>query len=275
MDGKRRKYTRRDTLILLGAVPPALLAPGCAVFLLRLLVGRGTAGALTRAARLGGSRAALTYGRGIAAGARIARVSPYARGASVGSQGARNAATQTMPHTQILTRDGRLISETKPSKHGVKGYVDGSEVFYSRRTDYGFEHIGGSQGTRTGKSVNRSNGVIEHRDKEDRVLTFDKIRMAKHVIEHYDKHEQLIGSTDIAVNDGRVSIYPDNETISSIESISEELALDCPDAKAAYDEYIRYGNQCDENGDKRICNRVNFKKSRYDMLAQACKARRR
>lgn len=244
---------KRKFLLGTFALGVCLPITGCAPLLMRLVVGRVAATALSRAALGGGARASMTFGRGIGISHNTIRSSSGVR---------------SLPKTRIVRKDGKPVAQTVEESNGTAVYSSGSRVFYSAKKDLRHTHIDVNSG-HVGYSVPVRNNAVALQDRQGRVISYDKVRTAKQVIEHYDSEENLTGETGFSTTNDTMILKPDMSVITDIEQLSELLGLDCPETKEAYDEYIRQRSNCDA-GIPGSCSRATFSHSRYELLKERC-----
>ena len=245
---------RRKAMYGIAVIPFALGSTGCLHVLVRLFVGRGTAGVLARSSRVGGARLGTTFGRGVATGSSLSR--------SIGVS--RNAAN--VPRSQILDSNGRSIASTRPEEKGTYTQIKGSDVLYSRRTSYGHDHE--FQHGSAGRSIRHQNGWVEHKDNRGRRVGFDQIRLAKRVIDHLNANQEKIGETRITSQAENTYLETDESAVRSFEIVEKALGLNCPDAKRAYDDWTANQELC-LNSNKN-CGLNEIKRQSYLSLRAAC-----
>jgi hypothetical protein len=240
---------RREALIGLSLL--VLPLNGCLFALMRIFVGRGLAGTLARAGRLGRTASALTFGRGVAVGARLAP-----------------ARTAALPSTQILGPGRRLIAHSKSSASESKVYIQNSPVFHSRRTEFGFRHY--DFNGPVGRSFTRQgDDVVKHQNEEGVITAVDRIRRLNRMVEHFSVEGSKIGETHFEQSGDELSIDADNAAVESINAARESLGLQCPDARAAFDEWQRYKGLC-SSGESDYCRGISSKGARYQYLRERC-----
>ena len=232
----RSDISRRKALLYGALIPITVSQSGCLHIFLRLLVGRGAARMLVRAAGGGVRGAGMTFGRGVSVGSMAARQATL--------RGATSSSTIVPAGSRIIRPDGRTVARTQRSKDGRGTYtrVDGSDILYSEETPYGHEHDLGR--IVAGRSYRRKKGIVEHKDNRGRTMGYDEVRLAQRVIRHLDNNEKVIGETKFSSTQDEIILNADNNTIESFEAIVKEYGLDCPESKAAYDEYTRYQEAC-------------------------------
>lgn len=258
-DRTTKPLNRRQVLIGTVSAPTILTTPGCIHLLMRLFVGRGAAGLLGRAGVAGGARLGATFGRGIAVGSSAARM----------SVGRAAVGRQIVPNSHILDATGSRIASTRTTKGGVITSIRGSDVMLSRKRGKRHDH----EDTRgsTGSSEEKFD-YVEHKDTRGRVSGFDKIRLARKIVEHYDPDEKPLGSTRLDVNNDRVLIHSDDETIRALEDYEKALCLDDPVVKAAYDEWQLGQAICYDHGQS--CGANALRHDAYETLWRRCISRK-
>jgi hypothetical protein len=246
-----RDLDRRETLGLIGVSLIALPLNGCLFALMRILVGRGLAGTIARAGRLGRTASALTFGRGVAIAARLAP-----------------ARTAALPSTQILGPGRRLIAYSESSAAESKVYIDNSAIFHSRRTPFGFRHY--DFNGPVGRSFTRpGDDVVRHQNEDGGVTAIDRIRRLNRLVEHFSGDGSKIGETRFEQSGAELSVTADQAAMESINAARDALGLQCPDVRAAFDEWQRYKKLC-SNGDSAACRDVSSKGAKYQFLKSRC-----
>lgn len=262
MEGKvqAEQITRRDGFLWLagGAASITLATSGCLLIpLLRISLGRGAISAVTRAAVSGRGAAALTFGRGVSVGARAATVTSRASTPRLSS----------LPRSEVVGPDKEVVARSVNEADGTAIYVDGSKVFRSISASDGVRHFD-TQGN-VGQSVYRSDDVVVHKDAADTIIAIDRLRRAANLIEHLDNNGRVIGSTRLREQVDGYQIEADPYALQQIENIREELGLNCPETKKAYDELVTARESClREGGD--ACRSLNTLQRRYNYLDDVC-----
>jgi hypothetical protein len=242
---------RREALGIIGLSLMTLPLNGCIFALMRILVGRGLAGTLLRAGRTGRTASALTFGRGVAIGTRLAP--------------ARIAA---LPQAHILGPGRQLIAQSRSTASGSEVYIERSAVFQSRRMNYGFRHFD-FEGP-VGRSLTRpGDDLVRHQDEDGVSTAIDRINRANRVVEHFTADGSKVGETRFEQSGDELNVLADNAAIESITAARNALGLQCPDARAAFDEWQRYKGLCG-SGQSSYCRQVSSKSSRYQFLRERC-----
>jgi hypothetical protein len=245
------EFNRREALGLIGLSVVVLPLNGCVFALLRILVGRGLAGTLVRAGRLGRTASALTFGRGIALGSRLAP-----------------ARTAALPESQILDPARRVIARSRSSASESRIYVGNSAVFHSQRTAYGFRHF--DFDGPVGRSFTRGGDDLVRHQSEDGVVTaVDRIRLASRLVEHFSAEGGKVGETRFEQRGDELDVMADNDAVQSIFAARNALALQCPEARTAFDEWQRAKDRCGV-GDADSCREISSRGARYQYLRDAC-----
>lgn len=241
---------------MLGVAGTSLLAtPGCVFLLMRLFVGRGATGVLTRARMAGGARLGATFGRGVAVGSAATRAAVARSGGTV----------TTVPKANIIGSNNTVIASTRSTKSGIYTTMKGSDVLYSRRTRYGYDHE--VQTGSAGRSYDRGD-YIEYKNSRGQTTAFDRVRLSKNLIEHFDQNQELIGSTQLEQNQDELHLHSDEDVVKAFEALEEALGLDCPDARAAYDEWTISQEACQTGTGPCGANAARYQ--HYEERARAC-----
>jgi len=251
-------FNRRSFLVT-GIAFSASGLNGCAPLILRIVAGRVAARILARAIVSGGSRLGGTFGRGIAIGNSVS-----ARQATL--QGLRGTSLRTQK-SNILRSDGSKIASTEFGSHGSYTKVNDSYILYSRRRGSILDHEG--YGGHTGRSIDHGD-YIEHQNKRSVKIAYDRIRLAQRVVEHFDRSQNPIGKTDLLVSNDQVDFEVGSAIENDIETIYDNLGLNCPDTKAAYDEWLSYQHNCLKSTGS--CGANNLKREKWLRLLKECKA---
>lgn len=242
---------RREALRLIGLSLIVVPLNGCLFALMRIFVGRGLAGTLARAGRLGRTASALTFGRGVAVGARLAP-----------------ARTAALPSTQILGPGRRLIARSESSAAESKVYIENSPVFHSRRTEFGFRHY--DFNGPVGRSFTRQgDDVVRHQNEDGVITAVDRIRRLNRLVEHFSADGGKIGETRFEQSGDHLGIDADDATVTSISAAREGLGLQCQDARAAFDDWQRYKDLC-SRGESDYCRGISSKGAKYQFLRERC-----
>lgn len=244
--------TRRKVLLLgvAGSIT-ALPLGGCVFLFLRLFVGRGLAGTLARAARVGRATSALTFGRGIAIGARLAptRTVAFTRGSILG------------PRQQLVANFESSATESKV-------LIEKSPVFFSRKTRYGFDHS--DYNGPCGRSIFDTEGnIIRHQTDDGIVVAIDRLNKIRRVVEHLNPDGSKIGESRYDTKSSDVIISSDSAAVESINNIRNNLGLQCPETKLAYDDWLAYKNKCGD-GNTLACREISSKSEIYNRLRDQC-----
>lgn len=247
-----REIARRQ--VIAGAISSLIVAPvltGCIAGLLRLFVGRGLAGTLARTARVGRAASTLTFGRGVAVGAKVVPASMY------------RATSGT-----IIGPKQRLVATFDTSLANSIIKIDRSPVFTSQRTRYGFEHF--DRNGICGRSYVRADrNEIRHETDDGILLAIDRINEASRTIEHHDPSSRRIGTSKYGVRGNDVDVNADQASIESMDRARDELGLQCPETKHAYDEWLEAKQLCGR-GDGEACRAVATKRIKYENLRRHC-----
>jgi hypothetical protein len=250
--GNHALMARRDVLILgIAGTVAVLPIGGCVFAFLRIFVGRGLAGTLARAARVGRASSALTFGRGVAVGARLAP-----------------ARTVGLTRGSILGPRQRMIANFESSSTESRVIVDRSPVFFSRKTRYGFDH--NDYNGPCGRSIVDARGnVIRHETDDGILASIDRVDQLRGVIEHLRPDSSKIGETRYSLKNSEVSVTSDSSSIESINNIRSALGLQCPEVKEAYEDWMSHKKMCG-NGNMLSCREISSKGARYEMLRDQC-----
>lgn len=226
---------------------------GCLFLLLRLFVGRGLAGTLVRAGRVGRVTSALTFGRGVAVGMRLAPI-----------------ASARLPTIQILGPGRQMLARSQSSATASTIYMGRAAVFESRRASFGFRHF--DFDGPVGRSMIRQGGdLIEHQSEAGEVLALDRIRPGGRAIEHFTPEGARLGETRFEQNGEDVNVRADDEVLASLTEMHNDLGLNCPDAREAYERWQQAQNAC-SRGSSNDCRTVSSWSSRYQYLRSQCVA---
>lgn len=237
---------------VLASTVVALPTAGCLLLLpLRVFVGRGLAASLRGAARAGRVRSALTFGRGVSIGHRLASAKPS--GAVTG---------------QILEHRGKAVATFESSAEISKVIVDGSPVFFSRQTDYGFIH--NDFNGPCGRSVySEDRNTIEHQSDSGILFSVDTIDRERNLVQHFDANGSKTGESLFRINESDVIVSNDKNLIESIDDTTRALGLQCPETKRAYNELLAAQEAC-SNGNTLICRDIAGLNSKYIYLKNRC-----
>lgn len=247
------EFSRRESLSFIGLSLMVLPLNGCLFALMRIVVGRGLAGTLLRAGRLGRTTSALTFGRAVAIGTRMAPVR-----------------TAMLPRSQILGPGGRLIARSESSDSESRVYIENSPIFHSRKTPFGFQHYD-FDGPVGQSFTNQGDDMVRHQSDDGVVTAFDRIRRLNNVIEHFSADQTKIGETRLEMRGDEVNVAADDEVVASVVSTRDNLGLQCPDARTAYNEWQRHKDLC-SIGESDYCRRVSSLGARYQHLRSRCSA---
>lgn len=220
--------------------------------LLRVGVGRGAVGMLSRAARTRGAFGAATYGRGLSTTARAAR-----------------ANVTDIPRTEIYAPNGNLISRTIPDATGQTVRVRGSDLFYTRRGKKTDTHY--SRKDVSGYSHRYDENVVEHRDAKRRTFGFDEYIEAARIIRHYDRANKIVGETQLSDDGETYHIETSEEFDVYMSLVDPDNITLCPAAQAEYDRFIELRKAC-VMGDAEACHEQRWSDSRFRNLLDNCKS---
>ena len=248
------EFDRREMLGIIGLSLVALPLNGCIFALMRILVGRGLAGTLVRAGRFGRTTSALTFGRGVAIGTRLAP-----------------ARTAALPTTQIIGPGRQLIARSESSAAASTVYIENSAVFVSRRTAFGFRHF--DFNGPVGRSFTRQgDDLVRHQSEDGIVTAIDRIRRANRLVEHFTEDGSKVGETRIEQTRDELNITADDSAIQSINGTREALGLQCPDTREAYNQWLEAKDLC-ARGDSSSCRSISSRGARYQYLRSQCSSR--
>jgi len=244
-------FHRREALGLIGLSLVILPLNGCIFALMRILVGRGLAGTLVRAGRLGRTASALTFGRGIAVGSHLVP-----------------ARASALPASQILGPGRQVIARSQSSASESRVYMGNSAVFHSQRTPYGFRHFD-FEGPVGRSSTQGTDDLIRHQSEDGVVTAVDRIRRTARLVEHFSAEGGKVGETRFEQRGDELDVLADNEAVESIFAARNALGLQCPEAQTAFNDWQRAKDRCGA-GDARSCREVSSRSAQYQHLRDAC-----
>lgn len=244
MKMKRRRFISGSMSIVMLSAATAGCLP-----LVGLLLRGGLARSFIRGARLGGSAALNTLGRGVAVGARSASL-----------------ARLGIPNTRIISSQGRTLGNANARGQDVNLTVENVQVLYSVRRGDNLLHYR-QHGRLIGRSVEVSDTRIDYIDYIDnsesrRISSYDILFNGGRLVRHFTRDGDLWGQTEVIVNGDQANVVADNQTLTYLDSIYNDEVFRCESVRNNYEEF-RYSQELCANGDAEACERVSALRLRY------------
>lgn len=169
---------------------------------------------------------------------------------------------------QILEHRGKAVATFEATEELSKIVVDGSAVFFSRKTEFGFLH--NDFNGPCGRSIyGQDRNTITHQSDSGIIFSTDRIDRKNMLVEHFDSSHQKTGESQFRINEADIIVSNDRQLVDSIEQTVKSLGLDCPETKQAYDELLAAQKACGENNDA-MCRDVSGLNSKYNFLKRQC-----